>query len=147
MWLFNRLVMSDSFQPHGLQHTRLFCPSPSPGVFSDSCPLSRWCHLNISSSTAPLSFSFSLSQHQGSFPVGWLFASSGQCTGVSASASVHPINIQGWFPLELASLIVLPSMGFSRVFSSTTVQKHQFFGAQPSLWSNSYIHTWPVEKL
>ena len=82
----------------------------------------------------------------GSFPVNWLFASGGQSIGVSASTSVLPMNSQGWFPLELTGLISLLSKGLSRVFSNTTVQKHQFFGAQPSLWSNSHIHAWPLEK-
>ena len=134
--LFSRSVVSDSLWPHGLQHTRLLCPSPSPGACSNSCPLSQWCHPTISSSVAPLSSysqSFPASEP---FPKNWLFASGGQ--SIRVSASVLPMNIQGWFPLGLTALISLQSKGLSRVFSSTTVQKHQFFSPQPSLWSNSH---------
>ena len=129
--------------PHGLQHTRLPCPSLSLGVWPNSCSLSQWCHPAISSAvilfSCPQSFPAS-----GSFPVGQFFAAGGQSLG--ASASVLPVNIQGLFPLGLTGLISLQSKGLSRVFSNTTVQKHQFFGAQPSLWSNSHIHTWLLEK-
>ena len=126
--LFSRSVMSESLQPHGLQHAWLHCPSPSPGACSNSCPLSWWCHPTISSSVIPFSClqSFPAS---GSFPVSWFFASGGQSIGPSASASVLPMNIHDWFPLGLTGLISLQSKGFSRVFSSTRVQKHQFFGA------------------
>ena len=137
--------MSDSLQPHGLQHAKLFCPSLSLGVCSDSCPLSRWCHLTISSFAAPFSFCLQSFPASGYFPMSWLFASGDQSPGVSASASVPPINIQSWFPLGLIGLI-LPSKELSRVFSSTTIQMHQFFGAQLSLWSNSHICTWLLEK-
>ena len=139
---FSYLVMSDSLRPDGLQHTRLPCPSPSPGVCSNSCPSSRWCHPTISSSVIHLQ-SFPAS---GSFPRSQFFALDGQSNGVSASASVLPMNIQDWFCLGFTSLISLQSKGFSRVFSSTTVQKHQFFSAQFSLWSNSHIHMWLLEK-
>jgi len=127
------LVVSNSFQPHGMQHARLPCPSLSPGVFSDSYPWSWWCHQTISSSVihsffCPKSFTASMS-----FPMSWLFASGGQSTGASVSASVLPMNIQCWFPLGLTGLISLMSKRLSRVFSSTTVWKHQFFSAQPSL--------------
>ena len=119
--------LSDSLGPHGLQHFRLPCPSLSPEVCSNSCPLNWWCYLTISSSVAlfscPQSFPAS-----GSFPVSQLFASGGQTIGASASASVLPMNIQDWFPLGLTGLI-LKSKGLSRVFSSTTVRKHQFFRA------------------
>ena len=130
---FSRSVVSDSLQPHGLQHARPPCHSPTPGVYSNSCPLSRWCHPTISSSVVPFSSTFNLSQHQGLFQMSQFFPSGGQSIGVSASASVLPMNIQGWFPLGLTGLISLQSRGHSRVFSNTTVQKHQFFGTQLSL--------------
>ena len=138
--------MSDCLQPHGLQHARFPCPSPTLGVYSNSCPSSRWCHPTISSSV--ISFS---SHHQsfpasGSFPMSQFFVSGGQTIGASASASVLPMNIQDCFPLGLTGLIFLQFKGLSRVFSSTTVQKHLFFGAQPSLWSNSHICSWLLEK-
>ena len=132
---------------HGLQHTRLPCPSPSPGAYSDSCPLSRWCHPTISSSVVPSSFCLQSFPALGFFLMSRLFATGGQSIGASASASVLPKNIQDWYPLGLTSLISLLFKGFSRVFSNTTVQKHQFFGAQPSLWSNSHIRTWLLGKL
>ena len=137
--LFSRSAVSDSLRPHGLQHARLPCPSPSPGVCSNSHPLNRWCHPTISSSVVPFSScpqSFPASE---SFPVSRLFASGGQSIGASASASVLPMNIQRWFPLGLTGLISLLSKGLSRGFSSTTVWKPQFFSAQPSLWPNSHI--------
>ena len=143
---FSHSVVSDSLRPRGLQHSRPPCPSLSPGVCSQSHPLSLWCHPTISLSVVPF---FSCSQSfpaSGSFPVSQLFVSGGQRIGASASASVLPINIQGWFPLGLTGWISLLSKGLSRVFSSTTVQKHQFSGFQPSLWSNSHISTWPLEK-
>ena len=132
-------VMSDPSQPHGLQYTRLLCPSLSPRVCSYSCPLSWWCHPTISSSVVPFSSCLQSFPASGCFPVSQLFTSSGQSIGASASASVLPMNIEDWFPLGLTGLISLLSQGLSRVFSSTIVQKHQFFGAQPSLWSNSHI--------
>ena len=129
---FSRSVMSDSLQPHRLQHTRPPCPSPTPGVYSDSCPLSQWCHPTISSSVVPFSCPQSFSA-SGSFQMSQFFASGGQTIGVSASASVPPMNIQDWFPLGWTGWMSLQSKGLSRVFSNITVQKHQFFGAQLSL--------------
>ena len=143
--LFSCSVMSDSLRPHGLQHARLPCLSPSPRACSNSCPLSWWCHPTISSSVVPFSHlqSFPAS---GSFLTSQVFASGGQSIRASVSASVLQMNIQGWFPLGLNGLISLQSKRLSGVFSSTTVQKHQFFGTQSSLWSNSHIHTWLLEK-
>ena len=135
-------VMSDSLWPHGLQHARLPYPSPTPGACSNSCPSSQWCQPTISSSVIPFSSclqSFSASR---SLPKSQLCASSGQSTGASASTSVLPMNIQDWFLLAWTGWISLQSKGLSRVFSNTTVQKHQFFGAQPTLLSSSHIHTW-----
>ena len=132
--------MSDSFQPHGLQHARLPCPSLSLRGCSNSCPLSQWCHPTFSSSVAPFSSCPQSFSALGSFPKSQLFTSGGQRIGASAPASVLPMNIQGWFPLGFTGLISLLSKGPTRVFSSTTVQKHQFFGTQPSLWSKSYPH-------
>ena len=125
--------------PHELQHTRLLCPPLSPGVCSNSSLLSWWCYLSISSSAALFSFCLQSIPAPGSFPVSRLFTSGGQSIGASASASVLATNIKGWFPLGLTGLISLLSKGLSRVFSSTTVRKHQFFGAQPYLWSISHI--------
>ena len=125
---FSRSVMSDSLWPHGLQHTRPPCPSPTPRICSNSCPLSWWCHPNISSSVIPFCLqSFPASE---SFPMNQFFASGGQSTVSSASVSVLPMNIQDGFPLGLTGLISLQSKGLSRVFFNTTVQKHQFFGVQ-----------------
>ena len=132
--------MSDSLQPHEPQHARPPCPSPIPGVHPNPCPLSRWCHPTISSSVVPFSCRQSFPA-SASFPVSHFFTSGGQSIGVSASASVLPMNIQDWFPLGWTGWISLQSKGLSRVFSNTTVQKHQFFGTQPSLWSSSNIHT------
>ena len=132
-----------TLQPHRPQHTRLPCPSPSPGVCSNSSSLSQWCYPTISSSV----FHFSCPQSlpaSGSFPVTRLFSSGGQ--SIEASASVLPMNIQGWFPLGLTGFITLLSKGLSGVFSNTTVRKPQFFGAQPSLWSNSYICIWLLKR-
>ena len=140
-----QLLSPDSLRCHGLKHTRLPCPSPTPGACSNSHPWSWWCHPTISSSATPFSSclqSFSASR---SFPMSQ-FTSSGQSIGASASASVFPMNIQDWFPLVLTDLISLLPKGLSRVFSNTTVRKNQFFSAQLSLWSNSYIHTWLLEK-
>ena len=144
--LFNLSVMSDSLRPHGPQHDRLLCPLPSLGVCPNSCPLSRWCHPTISSSVVPFSSCLLSFPASGSFPVSQLFISGGQSIGDSASASVLPVNIQSWFPLGLTGWISLQSKGLSRVFSSTRVWKHQFFGIRPSLWSNSHIHMWLLEK-
>ena len=130
---FSCSVVFHSLRPHALQHTRPPCPSPTSGVYSNSCPSSRWCHPTISSSIIPFSSRLQYFPAPRSFPVSHFFTSSSQSTGVSASASVHPMNIQDWFPLELIGLISLQSEGLSRVFSNTTVQKHQFFGAQLSL--------------
>ena len=143
---FSRLVVSDSLRPHGLQHTRPPCPSPTPGVYSNSCPLIRWCRPTISSSVIPFSSNLQSYPASGSFPMNQLFASGDQSIGVSALASVLPMNIWDWFPLRWASLIPLQSKGLSRVFSNTTAQKNQFFSVQPSLWSESHIHTWLLEK-
>ena len=120
------------------------CPPLSPGVCSDSCPLSWWCHPTISSSVAPFSSCPQSFPAPGSFPMSQLFTSRGQSIG--ASASVLPMNVQGWFPLGWTGWISLQSKGPSRVFSNTTVQNQQFFSTQPSLWSNCHIHTWPLEK-
>ena len=144
-------VVSDSLRPHELQHARLLCPSPTPGVHSNTRPVSRWRHpAPISSSVVPFSSSivpFSSCPQSlpasGSFPMSQLFSWGGQSIGVSASASVLPMNTQDWSPLGWISL---QSKGLSRVFSNTTVQKHQFFGTQLSSQSNSHIYTWPLEK-
>ena len=125
---------------------RLPCPSPTSRAWSNSHPSSQWCHPTISSSVIPFSSCLQTFPTLGSFPMSWLFASGGQSIRASASASVLPMNIQDWFPLELTGLISLLSKGLPRVFSNTTVQKHQFFGAQLSLWFNSHIHAWLLEK-
>ena len=138
--------MSDSLRPHKSQHARPPCPSPTPGVHSNSCASSRWCHPAISSSVTPFSSCPQSFLASGYFPMSQLFALNGQSIGASASASVLPMTIQGWFPLGLTGLISLQSKGLSRVFSNTTVWKHQFFGTQPSLWSNSHICTWLLGK-
>ena len=132
-------VVSDSLQPRGLQHTRLPCPSPSPGICSNPCPLSQRCRPTISSSVAPFSSCPQSFPASGSFPMSHLFTSGRQSTG--ASASVLPMNTQDWSPLGWTGWISLQSKGLSRVFSNTTVQKHQFFSAQLSLWSSSHNHT------
>ena len=134
------------WDPHGLQHTRLPCPSLSPGFCSNSWPLGQWCYLTISSTVVLIPFCLQSFLASGAFPMSWLFVSGGQSTGASASASVLTMNIQGWFPLGLTGMISLQSKGRSKVFSSTTIWKHQFFGVRPSLWSNSHIHTWLLGK-
>ena len=144
---FSHSVVSDSLQPHGPQHTRPPCPSPIPGVYPNSCPLSWWCHPTISSSVVPFSFCLQTCPASRSFQMSQLFTSGGQSIRTSASTSVLPVNTQDWSPLGWTGWISLQSKGLSRVFSNTTVQKHQFFGAQPSSQSNSHIHTWPLEKL
>ena len=131
--LFCCSVVSDSLRPHELQHARLPCPSPSPGVCSESCPLSWWCYPIISSSVTRFSSCPQSFPPSGSFQMCRLFASGGQSIGASASASVLPMNILDWFPLGLTGLSSLKSKGLWRVFSNTTVQKHQFFDAQPNL--------------
>ena len=143
---FSCSVMSDSLQPHESQHTRPPCPSPTPRGHSDSCPSSQWCHPAISSSVVPF---FSCPQSvpaSESFPMSQLFPWGGQSTGVSPLVSFLPKKSQGWSPSEWTGWFSLQSKGLSRVFSKTTVQKHQFFGTQPSSQSNSHIHTWPQEK-
>ena len=139
--------MSDSLWPHGLQHTRFLCPPLSHGVCSSSCPLNQWCYLIISYSANLFYFCFQSSPASGSFPVSQLCTSSGQSITISVLASVLSMNIEGWFVLGLTGLISLQSERPSRVFSSTTIWKHRFFGIQPSLWSNSHIYIWLLEKL
>ena len=146
LFLVSHPVTSDSLRPHGPQHARPPCPSPTPRVCSNSCPLHRWCHPTNSHSVVPFSSYLQYFPTSVSFPVNRLFILSGQSIGASASASVLPMNIQGWFPLGLTGLMSLQSKGLSRVFSNTTVQNHQCFGAQLSSWSNTHIHTWLLEK-
>ena len=141
---FSHSVMSDSLRPHESQHARPPCPSPTPGVHSNSCPSSWWCHPAISFSVVPFSSCPQSLQASGSFPVSQLFTWGGQSIAVSASASILPMNTQGW-SLVWTGWISLQSRGLSRVFSNTTVQKHQFFGTQLSSQSNSHIHTWRIE--
>ena len=142
---FSRSVVFDSLRPHESQDARTPCPSPFPRVHSDSRPSSPWCHPAVSSSVVPFSCPQSLPASE-SFPMSQLFTWGGQSTGVSALASLLPRKSQGWSPSEWTGWISLQSKGLSRVFSNTTVQKHQFFGAQPSSKSISHIHTWPLEK-
>ena len=142
---FSCSVMSDSLQPHESQHARPPCPSPTPGVHPNPCPLSRWCHPTILSSDVPFSSYPQSFPASGSFQMSQLFTSGGQSSGVSALASALPMNIQDW-SLGWTSWISLLSKGLSKVFSNTTVPKHQFFGTQLSLQSNSHIHTWLLEK-
>ena len=137
---FSHSAVSNSLRPHGLQHARPPCPSPTPGVGSNSCPLSQWCHPTISSSVVTFSSCLQSFPASGSFPMSQFCASGGPSIEVSASASVLQISFKiDWLDL-------LKSKGISRVFSNTTVQKHQFFGAQLSSQSNSHIHAWPLEK-
>ena len=143
---FSRSVMSDSLWSHGVQQVRTPCPSPTPSVYSDSCPLCWWCHPTISSSVVPFSSHLQSVSASGSFPMSQSFTSSGQSIKVSASKSVLPMNIQDWFPLDRTGWISLLSKGLSRVFSNTAVQKHQFTSTHLSLQSNSHIHTWLLEK-
>ena len=166
--------MSDFSWPHGMQNAYLPCPSLSPRVCSNSCPLSRWCHLTISSSVTPFTSCLQSFPASRSLLMSWLFPSGGQCIEASALVSVFPsirvfskvlvlcirwpkcwslasgsalpMNIQGWFPLLLTGLTSLQSRGISKVVSNTTVQKHQFFGTQLSSQFNSHIHTWLLEK-
>ena len=140
------LSRADSLRPHGLQHARPPWPSPTPGVYSNSCPVSRWCHPTISSSVIPFYSCLQFFSVSGSFPKSQFFTSDGQSIGVSASASVLPMNIQDWFPLGWTGWDSIQSKGYSRVFSNTAIQKHQFFGTQLSSQSNSHIHTWLLEK-
>ena len=143
---FSHSVVSDSLQPHEPQHTRPPCPSPTPRVQPNPCPLSWWCHPTISSSVNPFSSCLQSFPASGSFQMSQLFASDGQSIGVSASTSVLSMNTQDCSPLGWTGWISLQSKGLSRVLSNTTVQKHQFFSAQLSLQSNSHIHTWPLDK-
>ena len=143
---FSHSVVSDSLRPHESQHASPPCPSPTPRVHLNARPSSRWCHPAISSSVIPFSsFPQSLPASESS-PMSQLLTQGGQSIGVSALASVLPMNTQDWSPSEWTGWISLQSKGLSRVFSNTTVQKHQFFGAQLSSQCNSHIHTWPLEK-
>ena len=139
-------VMSNALRPHESQHAKPPCPSPTPRVQSDSRPSNQWCHPAISSSVVPFSSCPQSLPASESFTMSQLFAWGGQSTGVSASTSVLPMKSQGWSPSEWTAWISLQSKGLSRVFSNTTVQKHQFFSSQPSSQSNFHIHTWPQEK-
>ena len=143
---FSCSVMSNCLWPHELQYARPPCPSPTAGVHSNPCPLSQWCHPTIPSSVIPFSSCSQSFPASGSFQMSQLFAWGGQRTGVSASTSILPMNTQDWFPLGWTGWISLQSKGLWRLFSTSTVQKHQFFGTQPSSQSNSHIHTWPLEK-
>ena len=143
---FSCSVVSDSLKPHVLQHTRPPCPPPTAGIYPNSCPSSWWCHPTISSSDVPFSSCPQSLPASGSFQMSQFFTSGGQSIEVSASVSVLPMNTQDWFPLGWTCWISLQFKGLSRAFSNTTVQKHQFFGARLSLWSNSHIHTWPLEN-
>ena len=140
---FSCSVVSNPLWPHGLQHTWPPCPSPTPGVYPNSCPLSQWCHPTISSSPSPLTSTFPsirVFSNESVLHIRW------QGIRVSASAPVLPMKTQHWSPLGWTGWISLQSKGLSRDFSNTTVQKHQFFGTQLSSQSNSHIHTWPLEK-
>ena len=143
---FSCSVVSDSLRLHESQHARPPCPSPIPRVHSDSRPSSQWCYPASSSSVFPFSSCSQSLPASESFPMSQVFARGGQSTGVSALASFLPKKSRGWSPSERAGWISLQSEGLSRVFSNTTVQKHQFFSAQLSSQSNSHIHTWPQEK-
>ena len=143
---FSHSVTSNSLWPHELQHARPPCPSPTPGVHSNSCPLSQWCYPAILSSVIPFSSCPQILPASGSFPMSQVLTWGSQSIGVSASPSVLPMNTQDWPPLWWTCWISLQSKGLSGVFSSTTVQKHQLFSAQLSSQSNSHIHTWPLEK-
>ena len=141
--------MSDSLQPHGVQHASLPCPLPTLEAYSNSCPSSWWCHPTISSFVVPFTSCLQSFTASGSFQKSQFFASGGQSIGVSASASVLPMNIQDWFPLGWTGLISLKSKGLSRVFSDTTVQKHQLFGTQFNLGSRAVMYgceSWTVNK-
>ena len=139
---FSCSVVSNSLQPRESQHARPLCPSPTPGIYPNSCPSSWWCHPTISSSVIRFSSHLQSSPASRSFPRSQFFPSCGQSIGASPSTSVLLLNIQDWSPLEWTGWISLQSRGLLRVFSNTTVQKHQFFGAQLALWSNSHTPTW-----
>ena len=143
---FSHSVVSDSLQPHELQHAMPHWPSPTPRAYPNLCSLSQWCRPTISSSVIPFSSCPQSFPASGSFQMSQPFASGGQSTGVSASASVLPMNTEDWSPLGWTGWISLQSKGLSRVFSNTIVQKHQFFSAQLSSQSNSHIHTWPLDN-
>ena len=143
---FSRLVVSDSFRPHELQHARPPCLSPTPGVYSNSRPSSWWCWPDISSSVVPFSSCPQSLPASESFPMSQLFTWGGQSTGISALARVLPMNTQDWSPLEWTGWISLQSKGLSKAFSNTTIQKHQSFGTELSSQSNSHVHTWLLEK-
>ena len=143
---FSHSVVSNSLRPHESQHARPPCPSPTPEVHSDSHPSTQWCHPAISSSVVPFSSCPQSLPGSESLPMSQLFTSGGQSTGVSALVSFLPKKSQGWSPSKWTGWIFLQSKGLSRVFSNTTVKKHQFFSAQPSSQSNSHIPTWPQEK-
>ena len=143
---FSHSVVSDCLQPHEPQHARPPCPSPAPGVYPNSCPLSQWCHPTILSSGVPFSSCLQSFPASGSFQMSQFFTSGGQSIGVSASTSVLPMNTQDWSPLGWTGWICLQSKGLSRISSNTTVQTHQFFGIGLSLWSNTHMHTWQLEK-
>ena len=145
---FSHSVRSNSMRPHEPQHDRPPCPSPTPGVHPNPCPLSRWCHSHLSHPLSVVPFSFWLQSfpESGSFQMSQPFVSGGRSVGVSASTSVLPVNTQDWPPLGWTGWISLQSKGLSRVFSNTTVQKHQFFSTQVSLWSNYHIYTWLLQK-
>ena len=143
---FSHSVMSDFLRPHEPQHARPPYPSPTARVYPNPCSMSRWCYPTISSSVIPSSSCPQSFPASGSFPMSQLFVSNGQSIGASASTSVLPMNTQDWSPLGWADWISLQSKGLSRVFSNTTVQKHQFFSAQLSLYSDSHIHTRLLEK-
>ena len=143
---FSCSVMSNSLWPHEPQHTRPLCSSPTPRVHTNPCPLSQWCHPTISSSVVPFFSCLQSFPASESFTMSQLFTSGGQSIAVSAATSVLPMNTQDWSPLGWTGWISLQSKGLSRVFSNTTVQKHQFFSIQLSSQSNSHIHTWPQEK-
>ena len=143
---FSRSAVPDFLKPHEPQHARPACPSPTPRVHPNPCPSSQWCHPTISSSVVPFSSCPQSFPASGYFKMSQLLASDGESIGVSASTSVPPMNTQDWSPLGWTGWISLQSKGLSRVFSNTTVQKHQLFGARLSSQSNSHIHTWPLEK-
>ena len=144
--MFSHSLVPDFLWPHGLKHARPPCPSPAPQACSNSCPSSRWCHLAISFSVVPFSSCLQSFPASGSSLMSQLFSSGGQTIGVSASASVLPINIQGWFPLGLTGLISLHSNGLKSLLQHHS-SKHQFFSTHPSSWSNSHIHKWLLEKI
>ena len=143
---FSSSVMSNSLRPHGLQYTKPLCPSPTPGVYSNSCPLSWWCHPTILSSVVPFSSCLQSFPASGSFLMSQFFESGGQSIGISASASFLPMNIQDWFPFRMDWLDLLAVQGTLKSLLQHHSSKASIFGAQPSLWSNSHINTWLLEN-